>query len=310
MYTDGSGIDRQIGAAATLYRNGIRKTTLRYRLGSKEHHTVYEGEAIGTILGAQLVKKEKKARKGIGFGIDNHATIRNLSSIKPAPGHHLIDRAIGGITAAIKRHRGIKTTIYWTAGHEDIEGNEAVDEEAKEAAKGNVSRDEDLPGFLRHGKPLPQSKSALRQAFRAKQDIQIATKFKKQPQYRKFRRIDSTGTTAAFQKLTKDMVRPQAALLVQLRTGHVALNQHLHRIGKIDSPTCPRCGQMPETVDHVLLRCTSYQTHRSRMEIILGRKGQSIQYLLTAKKAMKPLFEFLAATKRFTKAFGDVTPPT
>jgi hypothetical protein len=46
VYTDGSGLEGHIGAAAVLYRNGVPKRTRRTRLGFTKHHTVYEGEGI------------------------------------------------------------------------------------------------------------------------------------------------------------------------------------------------------------------------------------------------------------------------
>jgi len=39
----------------------------------------------------------------------------------------------------------------------------------------------------------------------------------------------------------------KASLLLQLRTGHIALNKHLHRIiKKTESPLCPACGTEEE----------------------------------------------------------------
>jgi hypothetical protein len=58
VFTDGSGMDGKIGAAAVLYRNGRLKTKVRYQLSSQRHHTVYKGEGIGAILGTKLIQKE------------------------------------------------------------------------------------------------------------------------------------------------------------------------------------------------------------------------------------------------------------
>ena len=55
IYTDGSGLDGVIGASAVLYRNNRRKASLRFRLGTNAHHTVYEGEACGTVLATKLI---------------------------------------------------------------------------------------------------------------------------------------------------------------------------------------------------------------------------------------------------------------
>ena len=61
VYTDGSGYEGKIGAAAVLYRNGVLKGRRRMRLGSTKHHMVYEGEGID--FGAGVDKRRKKSRR-------------------------------------------------------------------------------------------------------------------------------------------------------------------------------------------------------------------------------------------------------
>ena len=51
VLTDSSGMVGKIGAATVLYRNGRIKNKIHYQLSSQQHHTVYEGEGIGAILG-------------------------------------------------------------------------------------------------------------------------------------------------------------------------------------------------------------------------------------------------------------------
>ncbi|KAF9007851.1 hypothetical protein BDQ17DRAFT_1178234, partial [Cyathus striatus] len=51
--------------------------------------------------------------------------------------------------------------------------------------------------------------------------------------------------------------------VTQLVTGHIALNKHLHRIGKVASPMCTKCNtNSPESVDHFLLRCPAFANQR------------------------------------------------
>jgi len=50
-----------------------------------------------------------------------------------------------------------------------------------------------------------------------------------------------------------EAVMHQAALLMQLRTGHILLRKHLHRIGKAGSAMCPACLSEDESVHHYLL---------------------------------------------------------
>jgi hypothetical protein len=92
MFSDSSGIEGNIGAAAVLYHYQDSRTTkqvLQYCLGPETRHTVYEGEVVGRIMAQELLHK-----KVHGFGchismyIDNQASIR---STQPAPSHYLVD---------------------------------------------------------------------------------------------------------------------------------------------------------------------------------------------------------------------------
>ena len=58
VYSDGSGLNNKIGAAAVLYRPNGSTRTLQYHLGSTDQHTVYESEAVGLLLAANLILDE------------------------------------------------------------------------------------------------------------------------------------------------------------------------------------------------------------------------------------------------------------
>src|SRR6266702_4756810 len=62
IYSDGSAQNGKVGAAAVLVRPGKKPRTLHYHLGTTEHHTVFEAELVGLILGLHLIKTEKTSR--------------------------------------------------------------------------------------------------------------------------------------------------------------------------------------------------------------------------------------------------------
>ena len=59
--------------------------------------------------------------------------------------------------------------------------------------------------------------------------------------------------------------RKICAQIVQLRTGHHGLNSHLHRIGKIDNPSC-ECGYKMDTVG----QCKNYKEPRKELRRRIG----------------------------------------
>ncbi|THU78437.1 hypothetical protein K435DRAFT_591811, partial [Dendrothele bispora CBS 962.96] len=94
--------------------------------------------------------------------------------------------------------------------------------------------------------------------------------------------------------------------LVQLRTGHIPLRKHLHRICRADTPICPCCRRHPETVHHFLLRCPAHATARQRLRTEIGSRRCTTQALLTQKKLLPALFDYINATERFTHQYGTL----
>jgi hypothetical protein len=78
IYSDGSGIDGYIKAAAVLYRGGQKKGTLKLRLDSEEHHTVYKGKLVGLGLEVELLQKERNFASATLYA-DNQAGTRALT---------------------------------------------------------------------------------------------------------------------------------------------------------------------------------------------------------------------------------------
>jgi hypothetical protein len=103
--------------------------------------------------------------------------------------------------------------------------------------------------------------------------------------------------SAAFSRITKDMPRRHTSLLIQLRMGHVASNKYLHKIGKANSPICPQCRSVQESVHHYLFRFPAFSEQRKRLEKRLKRGASSIKMLLGGHKAMKHLFRYIHDTR-------------
>ncbi|KAF8881116.1 hypothetical protein BD779DRAFT_1445756 [Infundibulicybe gibba] len=97
--------------------------------------------------------------------------------------------------------------------------------------------------------------------------------------------------------------------MIQLRTGHAPLNQHLHRIKKTDSPLCPNCGVYEETVSHLMLQCSAYSIKRIEMNKRGGPSSRNLHALLTDKALIPWAYQFIDTSKRLRSVFGKITPP-
>ncbi|RDB28923.1 putative RNA-directed DNA polymerase from transposon X-element [Hypsizygus marmoreus] len=262
VYTDGSGIDGQIGASAVLFRDGEVKSVLRYRLGSAKRHTVYEGECVGAIMGLKLILQERNVRTA-SICIDSQAAITATTLIKPAAGHYLLDAFHYVLDREVGTHEDFLLTIRWTPGHQGTIGNERADEEAKKAARGDTSEKRRLPAVLRE--TLPRSKSATKQAYNAKLKKSAKAIWTSSPHFERMNEYDSSAPSSKFCDMLAKLPRKHGSLITQMRTGHAPLAHHLHRITKADSPVCPACHQYDETVAHFLLHCPAHERARNTL---------------------------------------------
>ncbi|KAI5990750.1 hypothetical protein EDD15DRAFT_2388703 [Pisolithus albus] len=223
IFTDGSGNNGLVGTAAVMYVDKRHVATLCYHLGPDTKHTVFEAEAVALVLAAHLLAMRNETTYPASILADNQAAIR-------ARHHILLDfrSKLCKISKMEKLSRN-DLTVRWIAGHQNIEGNELADKEAKAVAEGT-----DKSSPVRHlppklCSPLPQSISALKQQHNSKVMSTWRKEWKHSPRYHCTSNIDPHLPSNVFLKLTGTLRKKQVGLYVQLRTNHAPLNQHLHR---------------------------------------------------------------------------------
>ncbi|EIW73830.1 hypothetical protein CONPUDRAFT_68331 [Coniophora puteana RWD-64-598 SS2] len=101
--------------------------------------------------------------------------------------------------------------------------------------------------------------------------------------------------------------RRQGSLLTQLRMRHIALNAFLHRIKVVEDPRCDHCARgVHESIRHFLFECPAWGRARQEVVRALGRRAESLAYLLNDEKGVKALMCFMNSTGRFRKTYGDI----
>jgi hypothetical protein len=199
-----------------------------------------------------------------------------LASFKPhktprAP--QLDDGNNDDITAPLDMHilRRAKTLIRDWRAHTGVPGNEKADIIAKQATGWRSNG--------RSGRIAPQSKWVHQLLSACKRTI----KERVQEQWREMWRAQKTGrlygahfgneikrTNQPYQGFSK----PEASVLVQLRSGKIGLGSYLKRIRTVDSAIC-LCEQSYETVAHVLGECPKYDV----LDFLFWYKTRRISYL-------------------------------
>ena len=162
-----------------------------------------------------------------------------------AAGHPPRSQIEVDIKSALLRRQtlNLDTGISWVRGHIGIRGNELADQCASfHSHRGQIAGD---PGIATEG-GIRQLTKASRAECRAA------------PSFGKGRRVG--------------WKRRALAAYTWMRTGKGPQAQWLHRIGKIESPSCP-CGTSSQSGEHIVWECPTHNAERSRNRIAHTTKG-------------------------------------
>ena len=308
IYSDGSGRDGRIGAAAIMNFGFRAPRRARFHLGSSDEHTVFEGECIGQLLGLRLLQTSGLNLNGreVSLGIDSQAAIIRHNARSNAPAAYVINEIHKIVYDLTKAFPHLKITLRWTPGHVGLAGNEEVDVEAKKAAVGAHHNINSNFGILK--RPLPVSRSAHRQILRDEITAKYQREFRLSDKYQRFIRVDPSMPSNRYRKLITELPRRFVSILTQLRTNHIPLQAYLHRFKLANSPLCPHCEEAPETVTHFIMFCPKFAIHRRQLRRRLGPRGNLDLSILGNSKHLPDLFRFVKATDRFGQTYGDLDP--
>lgn len=297
VYTDGSGYQGNIGAAAFSTGKDNQPRERQFHLGSDTHHTVFEGEVVGVILALDIILAEPRLRSATIL-LDNQAAIIALQRRRPQPGQYLIHLFHSQLQRLLKRRRTFQLQLVWVPGHMGIEGNEMADSLAKDASTGTTTL---LHCPIRQLSALPHSQAAARATFKKEVGSRWTTQWNASKHGKRITKFDPTPPGKRVTRMYRGLSRPHGSILTQLRSGHVGLNKYLARIKAVDSPLCTHC-QTTETVEHFLLGCRRFTNERHDLRKNVGRQHRGPldrRTLLATPKHLPALFRYIEDTGRF-----------
>jgi ribonuclease HI len=288
IYTDESGINGKIGAAAW---NATTNATGLQHLGDDLQYNVYTAEL--TAIHIALSQWKSSIHQHLTCRIYADAQNAAKSIVKPhkQSGQSFIKPILDLIDSLVQPSMHWKLEIIWIPGHHGIIGNEKADENAKKAAS-----DATISTRIFHS-PL---KSCRTQQIKKLSTLQVKKRWETHKLSSKHLRLVLTDDKVnRGPKLYNALPnRSSAAMIVQLRTGHCGLNKYLHRFGIRNSPYC-ECGYgRKESVEHYILECPRFKEERKVLRRKVGPGKMRMRWLLGDENLIKHTLDFVKATGR------------
>lgn len=133
-YSDGSGFQNEVGAAAVNFVTGAR---VKKYVGPLDLYSVYIGELVGISLALDLALDETDSYPSTSVLIftDNQSAIKAINNPQGRSGQFLIEEIY---TKA--RKLPLLQAIHWIPAHVGVPGNEWADKEVKAAAQLSAKR--------------------------------------------------------------------------------------------------------------------------------------------------------------------------
>jgi ribonuclease HI len=127
IYTDGSGINNHIGAAA--YCPTIAMTKCQH-LGKESTHNVYAAELSAIYFATTIVKENSQYTECVIYSAITTATKPDQQS-----GQSIICSILDNVESLQEQRSELTFSLTWIPCHKDMADNEEVDAEAKRAAQ-------------------------------------------------------------------------------------------------------------------------------------------------------------------------------
>jgi ribonuclease HI len=292
IYTDGSGIEGEIGSAALC---PLTQQIRSVYMGSDTESTVYAAELQGISLALQIAQEyasRNGARRDVAIYTDNQTAIWSIAKAEGRSGAYILADIARQVQEL--QDNGRTVTVRWIPAHVGIPGNEAVDRAAKEATGWREDGRSQQPAD-----PPPQLftiRSTVKRWCKTQTERAWIAKWRKDTKGRATYRHTPTPTKKVLQ-LHEGRPKRESALLIQLRTEKIGFNDFLfnRRVPYVTSPRCD-CGARRQTVAHILLYCNKRRNLRNRIFANLSGRDNIRTILSTPQLATKAI-EYVEQTQ-------------
>jgi ribonuclease HI len=297
-YTDGSQLIEEhtgfknTGAGIILYCQGIKISEIPIGMGREAEG--YDAELLGLAYAADCAiplalrteTDDIPTIRQIHFFADNDAAVGRMVDHTPKPGQEMATSFWNRALEFLDAHPDNTIEISWIPGHQDIDGNEAVDATAKLATALRSTIRPTLTHARR--KALAKVKATTLQQWNNDRGSQEG-----------FSEADHFPPRTKPRNHFLHLPRRLYALVLQCRTGHSFTGEYYNRHVPSEEPECP-CGAVAvETRDHIFAYCQRYDEERYILEAA-SEEGK-MEELLGTDNGIAAVAEFIRMTGAFTK---------
>ncbi|XP_037774597.1 uncharacterized protein LOC119571289 [Penaeus monodon] len=279
IFTDGSKINEPDSTSAAIYIQNKNITTI-WKLPPKIEIT--HAELFAIKQGLKYVINNKLTKTIILT--DSQSSLQLIKNPKPLNYKQITYEIQKQIHFRTTRKQEIK--IQWIPSHKNIKGNEIVDLAAKKAHE------------INNPMSIPPDPNYIIKETKKKNNKQWESNLKRILSTKNYLIKDNSEkpwTRAKYRKLDTCITR--------LITKHTRLKQHLYRMKMDNDPFCRWCKNQEETIEHMLLYCPRFNSHRTNLKDALRRvkiNDIDINLLITgADQPSKIKYYILRHTKIF-----------
>lgn len=274
IYTDGSGFEGHIGAAAVNIHDSDTVISDRRHLGTGRQSTVYAAELSGIEMAlARAIKNNKakpiKAREVTLFS-DSQAAIQAVQNPQRPSGQYVLGVIYDRVRTLRSRHSSF-VTLRWIPAHNGVPGNEVADSSAKLAAIESAGGATD--GGAGSDKPTIRLAAAAKRMVRARIQDRWRKQWDAERTAQPTKRLVEWPNKKVL-RLYEGLSKPRSSIMIQIRSMRIALRHFLYKINAADSDKCP-CGEGSQTPKHVLLQCQTFSGLRRELFDKLFQAGAS-----------------------------------
>lgn len=242
IYTDGAK-NPELGITGAAFYVPELKYGNKGRLTNGA--SVYTAELVAIQMALQWIEETRMVSvEEVLICSDSMASLLSLQTFKSCRNDILTEVFISLYRL---KNEGILVRFVWVPAHVGIQGNEMVDQMAKEALQlNNINLTVSLSRV--------EGKSLINQACKDMWQISWDSCMKGRHFYNIQGKLKQSN-------INHNISRREYIIFTRLRMGHTSLNANNYIIGKHNTGLCDGC-QERETVEHVLMTCVKYQQER------------------------------------------------